>query len=231
MNTFMHYGQSLNADNLYDACIEAVTVSPMVPMALYPMHGEQWLTDLIDALEGHPLSVLLDKALVRILKTLPASEIEVLANVIDSRHGHVPEHEVLAALAIFGGASATSRSSFARVISTALLQGKLAYTTKIRNYSKQPCTRNWLAAAFLCLDHEWTMRQLANWLENDKEDMLMSCMLGPLTHGELLALRDEVVDNNVDLSTHQCKKIEQLVERINNLPEFINRGSTIRWRT
>ena len=121
----------------------------MVPMALHPMSGEQWLTSLIDGLEEQkgdnrsadsitPLVDELDKALLSLLlsyySTTPAApmpiakqnELEVLASVLDARQGHVPADQVASALLAFISIQTVSDrtvSSLARVVAQALLDG------------------------------------------------------------------------------------------------------------
>lgn len=230
MQTYIHYDQELNTGNLYDACVEAVEGNPSVPMTLSPMSGEPWLIDLIDGLQGHPLAELLDESLAKILRAFPAGKIEVLATAIDSRQGHVPVQEVLTALSRSEEATEAAQSALARIVSKALLDGVLPYSTAIRNHSEKPCTRNWLAAAYLCLDHGWAMEQLPSWLDNDEEDMLLSCMLGALTHGELLALKEEIAESSASLPASKFDTLSAQLERVSKLQDFIDRGKSVRWK-
>jgi len=230
MNTYTHFEQVLNADNLYSACMQAAMGNPMVPIDLFPMSGEQWLTALIDGVENHSFAELLDETLVLMLRAVPVEHLEVLANVIDSRPGHVAEDEVLEALNRSKGASETAQSSLSRVVSKALLEGTLTYSAGIRIYGEDSFTRNWLAAAYLCLDHAWAMQQLPAWLAADEEDMLLVCMMGPLTRGELLALKEEAAEPDAKLPGPMLEMLNEQVDRVTKLPEIVERGDTVRWR-
>lgn len=231
MKTYTHYDQVLDANTRHDTCMQAIVIEPMVPMALYPMDGEQWLCDLIDAVQDHPPAILLDEALARILNSLPAEEIEVLAVVIDSRRGHISARDVLKAFSRTQSAFKTAQAALARVIAEALLDGKLPYTVEMRDYAKKAWPRNWLATAYLCFDHDQAMQQLFCQFKEDYDDSLVSCMIGPLSHGELLSLKTELEQGSITLAASNLDNVLNQLERASNLPDFINRGDLVRWKT
>ena len=96
---------------------------------------------------------------------------------------------ILKAFSRSQSASRNAQATLARVIAEALLDGKLAYTLDVIDYAEKAWTRNWLATAYLCFDHDWAMQQLFGGFKENSDNSLVSCMIGPLPRGELLSLK------------------------------------------
>lgn len=232
MSSYSYRDQTITEDTLEAVCLEAIIGSPIVPMALSPMDGAQWLCGLIDELEGHPLGPALDQTLTKLLRTVSARDMDVLANVVGTRPGHVPDHDVLAALDRAAEASEAARSSLARVVRDAVLEDRLPYRTELRIHGSQADTRDWLAGAFLCKDHAWTMQQLSSWFtgDADHDGRLLGRMSGPLTRGELVAFEEEATAPDSGLAAAITDLISRHVARVSVLAYFADRGDSVRWR-
>ncbi|MFT5321228.1 MAG: hypothetical protein ACI934_001376 [Pseudohongiellaceae bacterium] len=231
MNSYQFYDQELNADNLEAACLQAVEGNPMVPMSVYPMGGDQWLCELIDALEDHPLSDELSKVLERLFNSLPITKIEVLASVAESRAAYISGSVLIEVFSRSEDASDATKSSLARVICEELLEGGLVYQKELRVHALEACKRDWLSPAYLCFDHKWTLQQLPQWFDTDvaAKQKLIGSMLSPLTIRELKSFQKEVSAADSNLSPATQKMIIEAASHKCTLPFVKNRGDTVRW--
>jgi hypothetical protein len=230
VDTFFHYDQALDSDNIESACICAVKGSPMVPMALFPMDGSQWLIDLIDALKGHKLESTLNDVMELIFRRSTAMDMEVLASVVEYRPEHFNNEQILIMLEMLPEMSDKSKSSLARALCTSLLDRGMIYDFRIRSFASQSCTLHWLASAYVCLDHSWTLSSLRSWFDGDSvnDEILLSRMCMRLTLGELIELEKEIKYLPFQATTKVI--ISNYFTRVSTLKTFTERGLSIRWK-
>jgi len=230
VDTFFHYDQALDSGNIESACIRAVKGSPNVPMALFPMDGEQWLIDLIDALKGHELEATLNDVMTFIFRRSNAKDMEVLASVAECRPSIVHDEQILILLEMIPEMSDKSKSSLARALCTALLDRGMIYDLRIRSFASQSCTLDWLASAYVCLDHSWTLSSLGSWFNGDSvnDEILLSRMCMRLTLGELIAFEREIKYLSFQATTKLL--ISNYFTRVSTLKTFTERGLSIRWK-
>jgi hypothetical protein len=229
MNQVELYGQTLTAADLRAACLRALDGHAMVPMALYPMAGAQWLRELIDVATEPPLRSALDRTLTGLLAELTGEPLQGLAAALESRPGHVPADALMTALARTVDAPVAARRSLARAVASEVMGGEQAYDVALRAYAGEVAVRNWLAPAMLCFDHAWTLQQLPTWFTGDldADDDLLVCLSGRLSRGELRALLHEA--QAAGFPPEALAALTEFVERVANLPQFVDRGDGVRW--
>lgn len=229
MNQVELYGQTLTAADLRAACLRALEGHAMVPMALYPMAGAQWLRELIDVATEPPLRDALDLTLTALLAEVTDESLQALAAALESRPGHVPGDALLAALARTTDAPVAARRSLARAVASAIMSGAQAYDPALRAFAGEVAVRNWLAPALLCFDHAWTLQQLPTWFTGDldADDDLLVCLSSGLSRGELRALLHEA--QAAGFPPVALAAVTEFVERVAHLPQFAERGDGVRW--
>ena len=230
MDTIFHYGQAINSGNLESVCIDAVSGHPNVPMALWPMGGDKWLIDLIDALEGHNLESRLKEVMLLIYNRATAKDMEVLASVAEYRPVIIQDEQILCLLERIPQMSDQSKSSLSSALCIAMLDRGLIYNSRIRSFASQPCTRDSLAAAYVLFDHSWTLASLGSWFNGDsvKDKTLLLNMCVRLTLGELIAFEMEI--KNLPFQPITKMIISDYFTFASTLKIFTNRGMSIRWK-
>ena len=230
MDTIFHYGQAINSGNLESVCIDAVNGHPNVPMALWPMGGDKWLIDLIDALKGHNLESRLKEVMLLIYNRATAKDMEVLASVAEYRPVIIQDEQILSLLERIPQMSDQSKSSLSSALCIAMLDRGLIYDTRIRSFASQPCTRDSLAAAYVLFDHSWTLASLGSWFNGDsvKDKTLLLNMCVRLTLGELIAFEMEI--KNLPFQPITKMIISDYFTHVTTLKIFTERGLSIRWK-
>lgn len=231
MPGFEHYGQILDESNLQVACYQAMHGRPRVPMALFPMDGSQWLTELLDALQGHPLLEELRHTLAELLLTVNPQDLGVLAQVAESRPGHFSPDALRDVLFRGNAVESEARASLARALSVALLEGRAQASEALRSLAVDPNLRLALAPAWVVRDHAWAMQELGSWFsgEEDRDRRLLIRIVSPLSRGELLALAAEASAEDSPVPPAAAETIAAYVSQRADRPYFADRGDGVRW--
>lgn len=231
MSGFEHYGQVLDEGNLQVACYQAMQGRPQVPRALFPMDGSQWLTELIDALQGHPLLEELGHTLSELLLTAEPQDLGVLAQVAESRPGHFGPEALSDALSRAKTAPSEARESLARALALELLDGRAQASEALRALAADPSLRLALAPAWVVRDHAWAMTALGSWFSGDAERdrPLLIRIVSPLSRGELLALAAEASAEGSPVPPAAAEPIAAYAAERADRPYFAERGDGVRW--
>ena len=227
MTSITHYGQTLTEDSLRSACHQAAVGHPKVPMSMHPMDGDQWISDLIDAVDGTPFATSVDAALASLMQTGGSDVLDVLSSVAASRPGHLPTDVLIGKLKAQSGPLGT----LAKAVRDLLLNGNTGYTDDLRSLAADEDARKTLAAVFLCHDHAWTLEQLKDWFTGDTttDRSLLLGLVSPLSRGELHALGADVVRADSPVPTAVAEQITAYVTKMADKPFFADRGDAVRW--
>jgi hypothetical protein len=230
VDTLFHYRQAINLGNIESVCIEAVNGHPNVPMILFPMKGDRWLIDLIDELKGHKIEARFKEVMTLMYQQASAKEMEVLSSVAEYRPEVIQDEQILILLERIPEMSDNSKSSLSRALCVALLDRGLIYDTRIRSFASQQCSREWLASAYVSLDHSWTLASLGSWFSGDgvKDETLLRRMCMRLTLGELIEFEKEIKDLPFQSTTKRI--IFDYFTQVTTLKTFTDRGLSINWR-
>jgi hypothetical protein len=200
-----------------------------VPEALWPMDGVTWLKALAAALKGHMLEAKLKEAMLVLFRRATAEDMEVLASVAAYHPGIIPDEQILISLESIRGLSDGCKSTLSGALCCALLDRGLVYDVRLRSFASQPSIRQWLAPAYVCFDHSWTLASLGSWFsgDNDTDKSVLRTLLMRLTLGELIAFEEEIKDLPLQATTRKLCSDE--FARLSALQMFIERGLSVRW--
>ncbi len=197
-------------------------------MSMHPMDGDQWISDLIDAVEGTPFAASVDAALASLMETGGSEVLDVLGSVAASRPGHLPTDVLIGKLKAQSGPLGTLAESVRGI----LLNGDTGYTDDLRYLAADEDARDALAAVFLCHDHAWTLEQLKDWFTGDAaaDRTLLLGLVSPLSRGELHALSTEVLAADSPVPAPVAEQITAYVAKMADKPFFADRGEAVRWQ-
>lgn len=232
MSSFSHYGQTLDATNLHAACRQAAQGRPQVPMALFPLDGAQWLTELIVAVQEHPLRDDLARTLRALVDAAEGIDLQILGVVAEEQPGIFDAEGLIAALFRAQTASIETRETLARAVSRQILDGRVSSTEALRVLAEEPKLREALAPAWVVGDHAWAMQQIEDWFhgEPDRDRWLLLSIVSVFTRGELVAIAEEMAgEGDVDPNSAAGQIIAYATEFADN-EHFVALGDRVRWR-
>jgi hypothetical protein len=220
VTTFEHYGRVLTPETLHTAVWQAVQDRPQVPMALHPMAGDQWLTELMERLADHPLAEELEAALVSLLATVDphGDELDLLAASLAACPGWVPAEALIEALHRSAGGNPSGRAALARALAAEVRASGGGHRDPIRALVADPVLRNALVGVVARFDFDAAVERLRAWFTGDAshDRTLFTWFARDLTRARLDQVRAEAAGPGWPPGSAEV--IGEYVDRVGELP-------------
>jgi hypothetical protein len=227
LSSFEHYGRVLTPENLQVAVWQALQGRPQVPMALHPMDGEAWLSDLMDHVKGRPLAEELEQTLSELLATVGPDGVEIgaLGAALSGRPEWVEAESLVEALRRTVGGNATARAGLAAALRTKVMDEGGGWKQEIRELLADPALRVSLAPAAARFDLDGTLSTFGTWFTGNAEvdAALMSSLTRPLDRPDLEKMRESA--RHAGLAPQTADLVEQHLERVIKLRRAAESGA------